>query len=123
MSAWEPQYPHASLLGERPFYEPQRYPQAGENNALIRAWARSRQAGGTAKWLDIGDTVKTYLIARAGWTPDSRQVWIARTNRTQNELEMILFDASESSNWSIHEGRFFQDGLSRERSLLDQYRR
>ncbi len=91
----EPQYPHAALLGEKPVYEPQRYPQAGDNNALIRVGVVPA-AGGPTKWLDAGDTVKTYLIARAGWTPDSRQVWIARTNRVQNEVEMILFDATES---------------------------
>lgn len=92
----EPQYPHANLLGEKPVYEPQRYPQAGDSNALIRPGVIPA-GGGSTKWLDIGDTVKTYLIARAGWTPDSREVWIARTNRVQNEVEMILFNASESS--------------------------
>ena len=92
----EPQYPQAALLGEKPVYEPQRYPQAGEDNASIRAGVVSA-AGGSTKWLNAGDTVKTYLIVRAGWTPDSRRVWIARTNRVQNQLEMILFDASSDS--------------------------
>jgi dipeptidyl-peptidase-4 len=89
----EPQYPHASLLDGKPAYQPQRYPQAGDNNALIRPGVVSA-AGGPTKWLDVGDTVKSYLIARAGWTPDSRHVWVARTNRVQNQLEMLLFEAA-----------------------------
>jgi dipeptidyl-peptidase-4 len=91
----EPQYPHAALLHEKAVYEPQRYPQAGDDNASIRAGVVSA-SGGATKWFNSGDTAKTYLIARAGWTPDSRQVWIARTNRVQNQLDMILFDAESS---------------------------
>ena len=32
----EMMYPHEDLLGERPVYEPQRFPQAGTPNALVR---------------------------------------------------------------------------------------
>lgn len=88
----EPQYPHSALLGEKAVYEPQRYPQAGDDNARVRAGVVPAN-GGTTKWMDTGDTVKAYLIARAGWTPDSRNVWIVRTNRVQNEMEVLLFDA------------------------------
>ncbi|HEV2198522.1 MAG TPA: DPP IV N-terminal domain-containing protein [Bryobacteraceae bacterium] len=97
----EPQYPHASLLDGKPAYQPQRYPQAGDSNALIRPGVVSA-TGGPTKWLDAGDTVKTYLIARAGWTPDSRHVWIARTNRVQNRLEMLLFDAANGTSKTVY---------------------
>jgi dipeptidyl-peptidase-4 len=99
--AGEPQYPHASLLGERAIAEPQRYPQAGDHNAAIRPGIVPA-AGGPTKWLDAGDTVSTYLIARAGWTPDSRHVWIARLNRVQNQLAMLLFDASSGSSKTVY---------------------
>jgi dipeptidyl-peptidase-4 len=32
----EPLYPHEDLRGPRPIFEPQRYPQAGDNNAEVR---------------------------------------------------------------------------------------
>jgi dipeptidyl-peptidase 4 len=99
--AGEPQYPHAELLGEKAVSQLQRYPQAGDPNALVRPGIIAA-TGGTTKWLDVGDTVSGYLIARAGWTPDSRHVWIARTNRVQNQLAMLLFDASSGSSKTIY---------------------
>lgn len=95
--AGEPQYPHAALLGEKALAQPQRYPQVGDPNASIRAGIVAA-TGGPTKWLDVGDTSSTYLIARAGWTPDSRRVWIARANRVQNQLAMLLYDAATGSS-------------------------
>jgi len=97
----EPQYPHASLLSNKAVAEPQRYPQAGDPNASVRPGVVSA-AGGPTKWLDIGDTVKSYLIARAGWTPDSHHVWIARLNRIQNQFAMLLFDPSTGAAKTIY---------------------
>ncbi len=88
----EPLYPHEDLRGARAVFEPQRYPQAGDNNPEVNLGVIPA-SGGITKWLDVGDTVNSYLIARAGWAPDSKQVYVARTNRVQNELEFLLFDA------------------------------
>lgn len=99
--AGEPQYPHAALLGDKAVPQLQRYAQAGDPNASVRPGIVSA-SGGATKWLDVGDTVSKYLVARAGWTPDSRHVWIARTNRVQNELAMLLFDPGNGSSKSIH---------------------
>jgi len=87
----EPLYPHADLRGVRAIDEPQRYPQAGENNPAVRLGVVP-SVGGKTRWLDVGDTVKVHLIARAGWTPDAKHVWAVRTNRVQNKLEFLLFD-------------------------------
>jgi dipeptidyl-peptidase-4 len=84
----EPVFPHEDLLGERALYEPQRYPQAGENNPDIRLGVVAA-AGGPTRWLETGDTRSAYLIARAGWMPDSRSVYVVRLNRVQNKLDMI----------------------------------
>ena len=85
----EPIYPHEDLRGPRPIYEPQRYPQAGENNPDVRVGVVSAR-GGSTRWMDVGDTRDKFLIARVGWTPDSRNVYIVRTNRVQNKLELAL---------------------------------
>ena len=71
-SSREPAYPHEDLLRLRALYEPERYPQAGENNADVRLGIVAA-SGGPTKWLDVGDTRESYLIARAGWMPDSRE--------------------------------------------------
>jgi len=94
----EPVYPHEDLRGPRPVYEPQSYPQAGENNPDVRVGVVSAR-GGNTRWMDVGDTRDKFLIARVGWTPDSRNVYIVRTNRVQNALE-LLFAAAGSGKTS-----------------------
>ncbi len=84
----EPSYPHEDLRGPRPIYEPQRYPQAGENNPDVRVGVVGT-GGGSTRWMDAGNT-RDALIARVGWTPDSRNVYMVRTNRIQNRLELLL---------------------------------
>jgi dipeptidyl-peptidase 4 len=89
----EPIYPHEDLLRPRAVYEPQRYPQAGDNNADVRLGVVAAR-GGPTRWVDTGDTRSNFLIARAGWMPDSKSVYMIRLNRTQNRLEMIAASAA-----------------------------
>src|SRR6202035_1677959 len=100
----EPLYPHTDLLGSRAVLEPQRFPQAGEKNAIVKVGVISA-GGGSTKWLDVGDTVKTYLIARVGWVPDSTGVYgiyIVRTNRIQNELDFLVYDVASGKSRSVY---------------------
>ncbi len=97
----EPIYPHQDLRGPRPVYEPQRYPQAGENNPEVRLGVIPA-GGGMTRWLDVGDTVRASLIARAGWVPDSRQIYVVKTNRIQNQLEFLLYDAASGSKRTVY---------------------
>ena len=91
----EPIVPHEDVLGVRAKYEPERYPQVGENNADVHLGVVPA-AGGSTRWLEVGDTRNSYLIARAGWMPDSRNVYVVRMNRVQNRLE--LFSIGVESN-------------------------
>jgi dipeptidyl-peptidase-4 len=84
----EPLFPHEDLLRVRALYEPERYPQSGENNADVHLGVVAA-SGGPTKWLEVGDTRNSYLIARAGWMPDAKSVYVIRTNRVQNRLEML----------------------------------
>ncbi|HEV8415883.1 MAG TPA: S9 family peptidase [Bryobacteraceae bacterium] len=88
----EPIYPHEDLRGPRPIYEPQRYPQAGENNPDVRVGVVGVR-GGNTRWMDVRGTHDDTLIARVGWTPDSRNVYLVRTNRVQNKLDLLLAEA------------------------------
>jgi len=99
-SSREPVFPHADMLGTRAFSEPERYPQAGENNADIHLGAVAA-TGGPTKWFDVGDTRNAYLIARAGWMPNGRSMYMLRMNRVQNKLEMIAIDAESGETNSI----------------------
>jgi len=92
----EPVFPHEDLLRERALLEPQRYPQAGENNADVRLGVVAA-VGGATRWLETGDTRTAWLIARAGWMPDARSVYMIRLNRVQNKLEMIATDVESGA--------------------------
>jgi dipeptidyl-peptidase-4 len=117
----EPVYPHEDLLRVRALYEPERFPQAGENNPDVRLGIVAA-AGGPTKWLEVGETRDSYLIARAGWMPDSRSAYIVRLNRVQNKLEFISIDVEtgapavlfrESDRFWINlsgDVRFLKDG-------------
>lgn len=89
----QPLYPHADLRGERAVYEPQRYPQAGDPNPDVRLGV-VRAMGGATKWLEIGDTVRQYLVARVRWRPDSRELWVVRLNRQQSRMELLAFNVA-----------------------------
>jgi dipeptidyl-peptidase 4 len=120
-SSREPLYPHEDVLGLRAVYEPERYPQAGEDNADVH-FGIVPSAGGPTRWLEVGDTRFSYLIARAGWMPDSRNVYVIRTNRIQNKLEMFsinvesgmpatIFKESDPYWINLHgDVRFLADG-------------
>ena len=71
-------------------YEPQRYPQAGENNASVQLGVVSAAVATTNGWT-LAIRVKHYLIARAGWVPDSKSVYVVRTNRVQNRTGVSDF--------------------------------
>jgi dipeptidyl-peptidase 4 len=88
----EPLFPHSDLLGVHAVFEPERYPQAGENNATVRLGIVPA-AGGPTHWLDAATTTTSDLLARAGWMPDSRRLYVVRMNRVQSHLEALSIDA------------------------------
>ena len=100
----EPLYPHADLRRERALAEPQHYPQAGERNPDVRLGVVSAKGGGT-KWLDVGDTVWTYLVARVTWTPDSQKLYVVRPNRNQSQLQLLAFDVDSRRASTVLEER------------------
>jgi dipeptidyl-peptidase-4 len=103
----EPLYPHEDLRGSRPVYEPQRYPKAGENNPQVRLGVVAA-IGGATRWLDVGDTVQASLIARAGWS-DATHVYVVRTNRIQNQLEILLFDDASTAARVVNKEVVYQE--------------
>ncbi|MGP8246881.1 MAG: S9 family peptidase [Bryobacteraceae bacterium] len=101
-SGVEPLYPHEDLLRVRALFEPQRYPQAGESNAIVHLGVVAA-AGGPTRWYDVGDTRDSYLIARAGWMPSSRALYVLRFNRVQNHDELFAVDLESGFHSTIFE--------------------
>jgi len=98
----EPVYPHEDLLRLRAVYEPQRFPRAGDDNAAIRMGVVAA-TGGATRWYDLGNTRDDYLIARAGWMPGSRALYVLRFNRVQNRDTLFSIDVASGARATIFE--------------------
>lgn len=96
----EPVVPHEDVLKARAMYEPERYPQAGENNANVHVGVVAA-TGGRTRWYDVGDTRDSYLIARAGWMPNSLSLYVLRFNRVQNHDELFSIDLESGAHSTI----------------------
>lgn len=88
----EPLYPHADLLGRRAVSEPERYPQAGTPNALVKLGVVSA-SGGATTWMKAGDSPDV-LLARVAWLPDSSAIALETMNRVQNRLDLLFCNPS-----------------------------
>jgi dipeptidyl-peptidase 4 len=88
----EPVFPQVSLLNTRGVLEPERYPQPGDPNADVRLGVVSA-TGGATRWMDLGEP-REFLLARAVWSPSSREILVERLNRVQNNLYLMLTDAA-----------------------------
>lgn len=92
-------YPQADMLGRRAVSEPERYPQAGTPNALVKLGVIA-VAGGTTKWMQVGNTSDT-LLARIAWLPDSSAIAVERLPRVQNALDLLFCDAGTGTAHTV----------------------
>ncbi len=70
----------------------QRYPAAGDPNAIVELRIVS-PATGVTRDVDLGANKDIYLV-RADWSSDSRQLVFQRQTRDQKKLELIAVDAA-----------------------------
>lgn len=84
----EPVFPQVDLLRARGVLEPERYPKAGDPNALVRVGIVAA-SGGATQWLDQLGAGADQLLARLAWLPDSSEVAVLRLNRVQNKLDLL----------------------------------
>jgi dipeptidyl aminopeptidase/acylaminoacyl peptidase len=67
--------------------ETTRYPKAGDPNPLVKIGIVSA-GGGPIHWVDLRDySENSMLLVRAGWTPDSQQVYFYVQDRAQTWLD------------------------------------
>lgn len=84
----EPVFPQVSLMQPHGVVEPERYPKAGDPNAIVRLGVVAA-SGGKTKWMDLG-APEDKLLARVAWSPNSREILAERLNRVQNRLDLLL---------------------------------
>ncbi len=106
-------------MGAKAVYEPERYPQAGDPNADVRLGVIDLLHKGHTKWMDVGETGHSHLIARAGWMPDSAHVYVERLTRTQNLLELISYSVhTGAGSVMLHESDLYWVNLHGEPKFL-----
>jgi dipeptidyl-peptidase-4 len=74
----------------------QRYPAAGEANALVTLGVVDI-ATGAVMWIDLGQDADIYL-ARVQWLPDGRTLAIQRESRDQRRLDLLFADIATGRN-------------------------
>jgi dipeptidyl-peptidase-4 len=79
--------------------ELQRYPVPSGANPVVHVYVVSA-AGGTPRLMDTGSETDIYL-PRVNWVPDSKHLAIQRLNREQNNLDLLLADASNGRTFAI----------------------
>ena len=77
-----------------------KYPKAGEKNSIVRIFVYDLN-GGTTREMDTGEETDQY-IPRIKWTPNNNQLCMIRMNRLQNEIEIMLADASSGASKVIY---------------------
>ena len=77
----------------------QRYPAAGEPNAIVQIGAIDVRSG-TIRWMDLGPSADIY-IARVDWLPDGKTLAIQRQSRDQRLLELLFADIETGKNRTI----------------------
>ena len=74
---------------------PLRYPKAGAVNSSVQIGIVD-VAEGDVRWVDIGENPDIY-IADMDFVDDS-EIWLTRLNRHQNQLELLLADATTAES-------------------------
>lgn len=77
-----------------------KYPKAGEDNSLVSIHVYDL-ASGITKLMDVGSEKDQY-IPRIQWTQDANLLSIQRMNRLQNQLEILISDASNGTSKVIY---------------------
>ncbi|MFO0889160.1 MAG: S9 family peptidase [Isosphaeraceae bacterium] len=89
-----PEYPllDASV---RPYPKvvPVRYPKTGQKNPAARIGVVAA-SGGPTTWLKLDGDPREHYLARMDWIPGTSELLIQRLNRKQNELRVLVGDAS-----------------------------
>ncbi|HMQ61058.1 MAG TPA: S9 family peptidase [Flavilitoribacter sp.] len=78
-----------------PEYETFKYPKVGEKNSKVTIFIYDITAGNSVKvntWKD-----EDHYIPRIKWTQDPEKLCVFRMNRHQNELELLLADATSGA--------------------------
>jgi dipeptidyl-peptidase-4 len=76
---------------------PQRYPAAGQPNALVSLFVEALTPGAKPVRVDLGDNADIYL-ARVAWSADGRDLYVQRQSRDQTRLDLLCVDPATGAS-------------------------
>lgn len=94
-----PEFPVVNFIPLHQEITHQRYPKAGDPNAMVRIGVIQIDSKKTT-WMDMGapfDSIQDVYVPRMSWTPDG-QLMIHRLHRHQNELDVLLADPTAGTS-------------------------
>lgn len=81
----------------------QRYPRAGEPNAIVELYVQRPDPGSKPVKVDLGANTDVYL-ARVNWSADGKTLYVQRQSRDQQTLDLLKVDPETgASSVLIHE--------------------
>ena len=81
----------------------QRYPRAGEPNAIVSLFVAGLAAGASPVQVDLGPDTDIYL-ARVKWSADGSDLYVQRQSRDQQTLDLLRVDpATGVSTLVVHD--------------------
>jgi len=99
--------------GMYPEYNTFKYPKVGEENSTVSLHTFKVESGQTKDLLTVNTSPKEkwHYLPRVQWTTKGDQLTAQRTNRHQNELELLLFDlgTGEQSTLLTETNKYYVD--------------
>ncbi len=81
----------------------QRYPRAGEPNAIVELYVQGVEPGAKPVKVDLGPNTDIYL-ARVKWSADGSDLYVERQSRDQQTLDLLRVDPrTGASTLIVHE--------------------
>ncbi len=78
-----------------------KYPKAGEKNSIVKIFVHNLEEDSTRE-MDTGEETDQYL-PRFKWTPDNNELCMIRMNRLQNEIEIMLANATTGESRVVYQ--------------------
>ncbi len=96
-----PMFPIYSPFGQDGTLNQTRYPKAGEANPSVRIGIIEAREGARPVWADFDDSPEQYF-GTPFWGADSREIYISREPRRQNQLDLYAVSATDGSRRQVY---------------------
>lgn len=95
-----PMFPIYSPFGQNGVLRETHYPKAGQKNPLVQVRIADLESGKTVTAFDNADS--DCYFGTPFWSADSRELYVSRMPRRQNQLDLIAVSAADGSHRGVY---------------------